>query len=128
MPKYCRRLASVPVSAEMSPLLTLPLVLPLQLLVWLALLSLPLLLVRLSLELLLLLLLLLLLELLLSLTPPILALLEGADGAGGLPFATPPVSAPTSAAGALRVAGRTGPTPVMSRSDSLSKSSTLPPS
>ena len=55
-----------------------------------------------------------------------LALLEGADGAGGLPFATPPVSASASAAGALRVAGRTGPTPVMSRSDSLSKSSTLP--
>ena len=87
--------------------------------------SLPLLLVRSSLELLLLL---LLLELLLSLTPPILALLEGADGAGGLPSATPPVLAPASAAGALRVAGRTGPTPVMSRSDSLSKSATLPPS
>ena len=71
---------------------------------------------------------LLLLELLLELKPSILALLEGADGAGGLPFATPAVPAPASAAGALRVVGRTGPTPVMSRSDSLPKSTTLPPS
>ena len=58
----------------------------------------------------------------------ILALLKGADGTGGLPSATPPVLAPGSAAGALRVAGRIGPTPVMSRSNSLAKSATLPPS
>ena len=88
MPKYCRRLASVSVSPGMSPLLTLPLILLLPLLIWLALLSLPLLLVLSSLELLLSL---LLLELLLSLTLPISALLEGADGAGGLPSATLPV-------------------------------------
>ena len=50
----------------MSPLLTLSLVLLLPLLVLLALL--------------------LLLELLLSLTPPISAVLEGADGAEGLPY------------------------------------------
>ena len=103
----------------MSPLLTLPLVLLLPLLVWLALLSLPLLLVLSSLELLLSL---LLLELLLSLTMPISGLLEGADGTGGLPSATP-----ASATGVLRDAGRTDPTLVMSRSDSLSKSATLPP-
>ena len=53
--------------------------------------------------------------------------LEVVDGAGGLPSATPPVPAPASATGALRVAGRTGPTTVMSRSDSLSKSAILPP-
>ena len=99
----------------MSRLLTLPLVL---------LLSLPLMLVLSCLELLLSL---LLLELLLSLALPISALLEGADGDEGLPSVTPPVLAPASAAGALRVAGRTAPTPVMSRSDSLSKSGTLPP-
>ena len=85
----------------MSPLLTLPLVLLLPLLVWLALLSLPLLLVLSSLELLLWL---LLLEFLLPLTLSISALLERADGAVGLPSATPPVPAPASAAGALRVA------------------------
>ena len=96
----------------------LPLVLLLTLLVWLALLSLPLYLVLSSLE--------LLLSLLLSLTQPISALLEGANGAGGLPSATPPVPAPSSAAGSLYVAGRMGPTPVMSSSDSLSKSATLP--
>ena len=57
LPKHGKRLASVPVSVGMSPLLTLPLVLLLPLLVWLALL--------------------LLLELVLSFTPPISALLEG---------------------------------------------------
>ena len=99
----------------MSLFLTLPLVLLIPLLVWLALLSLPLLLVQLF------------LELLLSLTLLISALLEGAGGAGGLPSATPPVPAPVSAAGALRVPGRTGPTPVMSRSESLSEFATLSP-
>ena len=117
----------------MSPLLTLPLVLLLPLLVWLALLpllvwlvllSLPLLLVLSSFELLLSL---LLLELLLPLTLPVSFLLEGADGAGGLPSATPPVPAPTSSAGVMRVAGKTGPTPIMSSSELLSKSATLPP-
>ena len=58
----------------------------------------------------------------------ILPLLEGVDGAGGLLSAAPLVLAPASAAGALRVAGSMGPTPVMSRSNSLSKSATLPPS
>ena len=48
------------------------------------------------------------------------ALLEGVEGAGGLPSATGPAPTLASAAGALRVASRTGPTPVMSRSDSLS--------
>ena len=84
----------------MFPLLTLPLVLMLPLLVWLALLSLPLLLELLS------------LKWLLSLKLLILALLEGADGAGRLPFATPLLLAPASTAGALRVAGRTSPIPV----------------
>ena len=115
LPKCCKNLASVLVSTGMSLLLTLPLVLLLPLLVWLALLSLPLLLV------------LLILELLLSLTLLTLTLFEGTVGAGGLPSATPPVPAPASAAGALRVARRTGPITVMSRSDSLSKSAPLPP-
>ena len=48
------------------------------------------------------------------------AAIAGADGAGGLPSATSPVPAPASAAGILRVADRTGSTPVMSRSVSLS--------
>ena len=104
-------------SAGISSLLPLPLVLLLPLLVGLALLSLPLLLVQSYFELLLSL---LLVELLLSLTWPISDLLEGEDGAGGLPPATPLVPALASAAGALRVVGRTGPTPVMSRSNSLS--------
>ena len=52
---------------------------------------------------------LMLLELLLSLTLQISALQKGADGAGGLPSATPSIPAPASTAGALRVAGRTHP-------------------
>ena len=68
---------------------------------------------------------LLLLELLMSLTLPNSAIMEGADGAEGFSFVTPPVPAPASAAGALRVATKL--TPVMSRSDSLFTSATLPP-